>query len=148
MDLTSFRKKLICLFFLDRGSHWESSIGKSIRKTSSNNRGSSKRSGSSDCVNWGRLLLSSKTSSSSIIKGSLESSLCSSNFLSISKIFSSNLSSLGICVYRSKSRMFTSFSSNKSSIEFSLRGSYVSCIFNWEGSGKSQKGGNDQFTHG
>ena len=115
----------------------------SIRNTSSNNWGSSKRSGSGDFMHWGGSLLGGKTSSSSIIKSSLESSLGSSNLVNISKICSSNLSSLGISIYWSKSSMFSSFSSSKSSIELSLGSSNISCVLNWEGSGKSQKGSND-----
>merc|ERR1712123_96665 len=119
----------------------------SIRNTSSNNWGSSKRSRSSNFVHWGGSLLGGKTSSSSIIKSSLESSLGNSNLFSISNICSSNLSSLGICIHWSKSSMFSSFSSSKSSIELSLGCSNISGILNWEGSGKSQKGSNDQFIH-
>ena len=135
-----------------KSSNWKTSIRistksiestDSIRNTGSKSRSSGKRSWSSDSMNWGRCLLGGKTSSSSIVKSSLESSLGSSNFLSISKIFSSNLSSLGICVYWSKSSMFTSVSSGKSSIEDSLGFSNLSSILNWEGSGNSQKGSND-----
>merc|ERR1712123_558823 len=95
----------------------------------------------------GSSLQGSKTSSSSIVKSSLESSLGSSNLINISKIFSGNLSSLGISIHWSKSRMFSSFGSSKSSIELSLGSSNISCVLNWEGSGKSQKGSNDQFIH-
>merc|ERR1712106_891191 len=123
-----------------------SSIGIRI-SSSSNNWGSSKRSWCWDLMDRGSSLQGSKTSSSSIIKRSLEGSLGSSNLLSISKICSSNLSSLSICIYGSKSSMFSSFSSSKSSIEVSLGSSNISCVLNWKGSGKSQKGSNDQFIH-
>merc|ERR1711892_1295895 len=124
-----------------------SSIGIRI-SSSSNNWGSSKRSWCWDFMDRGSSLQGSKTSSSGIIKRSLESSLGSSNLFSIYKIFSSNLSSLGISIHGSKSCMFSSFSSSKSSIELSLVSSDISCVLNWEGSGgKSQKGSNDQFIH-
>merc|ERR1712123_49075 len=112
----------------------------SIRNTSSDNWGS-------NFVHWGGSLLGGKTSCSSIIESSLESSLSSSNLVNISKICSSNLSSLGIGIHWSKSSVFSSFSSSKSSVELSLGSSNISCFFNWEGSGKSQKGSNDQFIH-
>merc|ERR1711892_27380 len=115
----------------------------SIRNTSSDNWGS-KGSGGSDFMHWGGSLLGGKTSSSSIIKSSLESSLGSSNLINISQIFSSNLS---ISIHWSKSSMFSSFSSCKSSIELSLGSSNISCVLNWKGGGKSQKGSNDQFIH-
>merc|ERR1712106_973887 len=96
-----------------------SSIG--IRISSSNsNWGSSKRSWYWDFMDRGSSLQGSKTSSSSIIKRSLESSLGSSNLFSICKIISSNLSSLGISIHGSKSCMFSSFSSSESSIKVSL----------------------------
>merc|ERR1712123_486868 len=98
-------------------------------------------------MHWGGSLLGGKISSSSIIKSSLESSLGNSNLFSISKIFSSNLSSLSISIHWSKSSMFSSFSSSKSSVELSLGSRNISCVLNWEGSGKSQKGSNDQFIH-
>merc|ERR1719483_1048382 len=123
-----------------------SSIGIRI-SSSSNNWGSSKRSWCWDFMDRGSSLQSSKTSSGSIIKSSLESSLGSSNLINISKVFSGNLSSLGISIYWSKSSMFSSFSSSKSSIEHSLGSSNISCVLNWEGSGKSQEGSNDQFIH-
>merc|ERR1711956_103114 len=120
----------------------------SIRISSSNsNWGSSKRSWCWDLMDRGSFLQGSKTSSSSIVKSSLESSLGNSNLFSICKICSSNLSSLSISIYWSKSSMFSSFSSSKSSVELSLGSSNISCVFNWEGSGKSQKGSNDQFIH-
>merc|ERR1712086_114528 len=118
-----------------------SSIG--IRISSSSN----KRSWCRDLMDRGSFLQGSKTSISGIIKSSLESSLCSSNLVNISKICSSNLSSLGICIHWSKSSMLSSYSSSKSSVELSLGCSNISCVFNWEGSGKSQKGSNDQFIH-
>merc|ERR1712123_423671 len=123
-----------------------SSIGIRI-SSSSNNWGSSKRSWGWDLMDRGSSLQGSKTSGNSIIKSSLESSLGNSNLFSISKICSSNLSSLSISIYWSKSSMFSSFSSSKSSVELSLGSSNISCILNWEGSGKSQKGSNDQFIH-
>merc|ERR1712086_424587 len=123
-----------------------SSIGIRI-SSSSNNWGSSKRSWGWDLMDRGSSLQGSKTSSSSIVKSSLESSLGNSNLFSISKICGSNLSSLGISIYWSKSSMLSSFSSSKSSIELSLGSSNISCVLNWEGSGKSQKGSNDQFIH-
>merc|ERR1711935_1121470 len=123
-----------------------SSIGIRI-SSSSNNWGSSKRSWCWDFMDRGSSLQGRKTSSSSIVKSSLESSLGNSNLFSISKICSSNLSSLGISIYWNKSSMLSSSSSSKSSIEFSLGSSNISCVLNWEGSGKSQKGSNDQFIH-
>merc|ERR1712106_1270957 len=123
-----------------------SSIGIRI-SSSSNNWGSSKRSWCWDLMERGSSLQGSKTSSSSIIKRSLEGSLGSSNLLNISNICSNNLSSLGICIHWSKSSMFSSFSSSKSSVELSLGSSNISCVLNWEGSSKSQKGSNDQFIH-
>merc|ERR1712086_722873 len=123
-----------------------SSIG--IRISSScNNWGSSKRSWCWDLMDRGSFLQGRKTSGSSIVKSSLESSLGNSHLFSISKICSSNLSSLSISIYWSKSSMFSSFSSSKGSIELSLGSSNISCVLNWEGSGKSQKGSNDQFIH-
>merc|ERR1712123_519430 len=137
---------LACLFSLGWGDHWESSIG--IRISSSSNKwGSSRRSWCWDLMDRGSSLQGRKTSGSGIIKSSLESSLSSSNLVNISKICSSNLSSLGISIYWSKSSVFSSFSSSKSSIELSLGSSNISCVLNWEGSGKSQKGSNDQFIH-
>merc|ERR1712123_300920 len=111
-----------------------SSIGIRI-SSSSNNWGSGKRSWCWDLMDRGSSLQGSKTSSGS------------SNLVNISKICSSNLSSLGISIYWSKSSMLSSFSSSKSSIEHSLGSSNISCVLNWEGSGKSQKGSNDQFIH-
>merc|ERR1719411_1600327 len=138
-----------------RKSGWEGSIGissyrcegtYSIRNTSSYYWGF-QRSRDRDLMDRGRLLLGGKTSGSSIVKSSLESSLSSSNLLSISKIFSSNLSSLGIRINRSKSSVFSSFSSGKSSIELSLGSSYISSVLNRKGGGNSQEGGNQQFVH-
>merc|ERR1712086_622543 len=120
----------------------------SIRISSrSNNWGSSKRSWCWDFMDRGSSLQGRKTSGSGIVKSSLESSLGNSNLFSISKICGSNLSSLGISIYWSKSSMLSSFSSSKSSIELSLGSSNISCVLNWEGGGKSQKGSNDQFIH-
>merc|ERR1712123_296793 len=110
-----------------------SSIGIRISSTS-NNWGSSKRSWCWDVMDRGSSLQGSKTSGSGIVKSSLESSLGNSNLFSIS-------------IYWSKSSMLSSFSSSKSSIELSLGSSNISCVLNWEGSGKSQKGSNDQFIH-
>merc|ERR1719187_3192185 len=118
----------------------------SIRNTSTNYR-SCKRSRNRDLMHRCRLLLGSKTSSSSIVKSSLESSLGSSNLLSISKIFSSNLSSLCIRINRSKSSMIPSFSSSKSSIELSLGSSNICSVLNREGGGSSHQGDNHQFIH-
>merc|ERR1711970_1466476 len=94
-----------------------------------------------------RLLLGSKTSSSSVVKSSLESSPGSSNLLNIRKIFSSNLSSLSIRIDRSKSSMIPSFSSSKSSIELSLCSSNICSVLNREGGGCSQQGDKYQFVH-
>merc|ERR1719219_1810396 len=153
-----------CLFLLDRCRHqgktsiWKASIGKtkmrksswkssigissyscegtnSIRNTSTNYR-SCKRSRNRDLMHRCRLLLGSETSSSSIVKSSLESSLGSSNLLSISKIFSSNLSSLCIRINRSKSSMIPSFSSSN-----------ICSVLNREGGGSSHQGDNHQFIH-
>merc|ERR1719278_237982 len=126
-----------------RKSSWKGSIGissyscegtYSIRNTSSNYR-SCKRSRNRDHMHRCRFLLGSKTSNSSIIKSSLESSPGSSNLLSISKIFSSNLSSLCIRINRSKSSMIPSFSSN------------ICSVLNREGGGSSHQGDNHQFIH-
>merc|ERR1719495_3062092 len=155
-----------CLFLLGRCRHQgktgirkgiirKSSIGissysckgtNSIRNTSTNYR-SCKRSRNRDLMHRCRLLLGSKTSSSSIIKSSLESSPGSSNLINISKIFSSNLSSLCIRINRSKSSMIPSFSSSKSSIELSLGSSNICSVLNREGGGSSHQGDNHQFIH-
>merc|ERR1719422_280130 len=149
IGISSIRKAMI------RKSSWKGSIGissyscegtNSIRNTSSNYR-SCKRSRCRDLMHRCWLLLGSKTSSSSVVKSSLESSLGSSNLLSISKIFSSNLSSLCISINRSKSSMIPSFSSSKSSIELSLGSSNICSVLNREGGGSSQKGDNHQFIH-
>merc|ERR1712128_273550 len=137
---------------MDRGSFLQgsktssSSIIKSILESSLGNSKifSSNLSSLGISIYWSKSCMFSSFSSS---KGSIEVSFCSSNLINISKIFSSNLSSLGICIHWSKSSMLSSFSSSKSSIELSLGSSNISCVLNWEGSGKSQKGSNDQFIH-
>merc|ERR1719278_1384518 len=125
-----------------RKSSWKGSIGissyscegtNSVRNTSSNYR-SCKRSRNRDLMHRCRLLLGSKTSSGSIV-------------LSISKIFSSNLSSLCIRINRSKSSMIPSFSSSKSSIELSLGSSNICSVLNREAGGSSHQGDNHQFIH-
>merc|ERR1719312_2096393 len=94
-----------------------------------------------------RLLLVSKTLSNNIVISSLESSPGSNYLFNISKIFSSNLSSLYIRINRSKSSMIPSFSSSKSCIELSLGSSNFCSVLNREGGGSSQKGDNHQFIH-
>merc|ERR1740136_215349 len=158
---SSIRKSSITKSSITKSSITKSSITKSsiristnsikstdsIRNTGSKNWSSCKRCRSSNGMNWGRFLLGGKSSSSSIIKSSLEISLGSSNLIYISKICSSNLSSLCISIHWSKSSMVASLSSGKSSVEFSLGSSYLRSIFNWKGSGNSQEGSNDQFIH-
>merc|ERR1711909_161218 len=148
-----------------RKASWESSIGESswepsirissysckgtdsIGNTSSSYRGSSQRSRGWDFMDRSGFLLGSKASSSSVVKSSLESSLGSSNLFSISKVFSSNLSSLYISIHRSQSSMSSCFSSSKSSIELSLSSSNISSVLNRKGSGSSQERSNQQFVH-
>merc|ERR1719320_2095343 len=64
--------------------------------------------GSSDNMDWSRLLLGSETTGSSILKSSFKSSLGSSNFFHVIQISSSNLFCLYIIVHRCKSSMFAS----------------------------------------
>merc|ERR1719209_1699480 len=164
MNLIFVSASLLNLFFLSWGNYWKASIRKtSIRKsswessigepsirissysckgtdsignTSSSYRGSSKRSWGWDFMDRSGFLLGSKASSSSVVKSSLESSLGSSNLFSISKVFSSNLSSLDISIHRSQSSMFSCFSSSN-----------ISSVLNRKGSGSSQERSNQQFVH-
>merc|ERR1711976_876267 len=98
-------------------------------------------------LEWSWSLLGGKTTSSGIIKSSLESSLGVSNILRVSNVAGGNLSSLGITVYWGKSSMFTSFSSSKGSAELSLGSSNISGVLNGEGGGSSQNRGDQQFVH-